>query len=227
MSVRPVGADLLDPPPEYRETKMNNAEIERENGADVAATTVLTGLPLAAVILLAGTGGALAGPRTLPEVSLLPGGAPVVLAEAHSEAEPAGELPPAADLTETHVVVKAPDSVGETDLSLLSTVVSEAGFVDPEVERSGVTTTDNHIRFYYPEDIAAAATLAGITGAEIRDFTEFEPRPEIRVVELWLQGESETAAPAPAPTQRKTTKKKVWRPAKAVDRVLDKVFGGN
>jgi hypothetical protein len=50
------------------------------------------------------------------------------------------------------------------------------------------------VRYYHPEDAAAADLVAGAVGGVARDFTDFRPQPAEGTVEVWLQG-----APAAAP----------------------------
>ena len=54
-----------------------------------------------------------------------------------------------------------------------------------------------NLRYFHSEDRGAAADLAEIYGAELRDFTSFRPSPNPGVAELWLADE-----PLPAWAER-------------------------
>jgi len=88
------------------------------------------------------------------------------------------------------VVIHAPNTIADTDVSAFAQGVEGAGFRVATTGRPGVTVATNHVRFYHEADRATAERLAGLIGAAPRDFTEYQPAPEAGLVELWLAGES-------------------------------------
>jgi hypothetical protein len=46
----------------------------------------------------------------------------------------------------------------------------------------------DQVRFFRPEDRSAARLVGEATGAAVRDFTDYRPRPPSGTMELWLSG---------------------------------------
>jgi hypothetical protein len=61
-----------------------------------------------------------------------------------------------------------------------------------------VTIRQTQVRYYHPEDAAAADLVAAAVGGPARDFTDFRPQPPAGTVEVWLEGE---LAPEPEPVR--------------------------
>ncbi|MEM6374370.1 MAG: hypothetical protein AAF727_16560, partial [Pseudomonadota bacterium] len=60
----------------------------------------------------------------------------------------------------------------------------------------------SNVRYFHPSDRAAAAEVARLLNAEIRDFTDFRPSPRVGTVEVWIAGRSSvpTLRAVPVPT---------------------------
>lgn len=58
----------------------------------------------------------------------------------------------------------------------------------PEEAVTPVTVGKTHVRYFHPQDRAAAQDLAAALNADARDFVSFTPSPEDGYLELWLGG---------------------------------------
>jgi hypothetical protein len=101
----------------------------------------------------------------------------------------AGEAAPdAAPLAAGRVVVHAPRSVAGDVRRDAVEMLREGHWPVDEPRTSPFTIRETHVRFYHPEDRAAAEVLAAQFSAEARDFTAYSPRPEAGLLEVWLAG---------------------------------------
>lgn len=75
----------------------------------------------------------------------------------------------------------------------------EAGFTDVVVARSPFTIRETQVRYYHKQDAGAAALAAGQTGALLRDFTGYAPKPALGVIEIWMAGSSPGAGTTTRP----------------------------
>jgi len=94
------------------------------------------------------------------------------------------------------VVLNAPETVDEADLAALVDALGAEGFVLAEPNRVDITISQSNVRFFHPEDAAAAAAVADALGADPRDFTAFSPAPPAGTIEVWLSGRGDGVAPA-------------------------------
>ncbi len=145
------------------------------------------------------TGGA-AGPALVRPAA--PGVAPVA-AVAKPPAAPVRPAPPVAT-----VFVHAP---GSLDRGIVEEeakrIASLTGLAVELRDPVGFKISASNVRFFHPEDRKAAAEVAGALSAQLRDFTAFQPSPEVGTIEVWLAGASQTApaevaaAPPPQPAK--------------------------
>ena len=90
-------------------------------------------------------------------------------------------------LRDLRVVVNAPQTVTEVRLSSVVDALQSGG-VSPDPRRVNLTIRRANVRYFHPEDSEAAALIAIAIGADLRDFTDFEPKPEDALIEVWLSG---------------------------------------
>ena len=83
------------------------------------------------------------------------------------------------------------------------TQLSETGW-SPEEASTPFTIGKTHVRYYHPQDRAAAEELAASLNTEARDFVSFTPSPEEGYLELWLGGQGAPPKPKPVATRRET-----------------------
>jgi hypothetical protein len=120
------------------------------------------------------------------------------------------------------VFFHAPDTVAASLVEREASLVAEATGLSTSVkEPVSFTISSSNVRYFHPEDREAAAAVAEALSARLRDFTDFEPAPDVGTIEVWLEGEPEAAeaasvapaavepappppppAAAPAPTRR-------------------------
>jgi hypothetical protein len=134
-------------------------------------------------------------------------GEPLATASAAGESEPQSA---AAAQSPARVTVHVPTRASESRTDAVVAALAEAGVPPTGAVRVPMTIGQSNIRFYFPEDAAAAgamaATLAAATGTTVepRDFTSHRPRPSPGTLEVWLAGEGAPAsatARAPLPQQ--------------------------
>ncbi len=162
-------------------------------------------------------------PDVQPDVA----GAAVLAAVAPSDVLPAiQENPPAAAPRlaapglaapglAASVILNAPESIGEAELAGLVDRLDAAGFALEEPNRVDIPISESNVRFFHPEDAAAAGAVASRLGARLRDFTSFAPSPPAGTIEVWLSGHGNPAAPA------KTRRASGQRTMTAEDRELN------
>ncbi|MCV6594817.1 MAG: hypothetical protein OIF48_17840 [Silicimonas sp.] len=81
-----------------------------------------------------------------------------------------------------------------------------------QIRQVDLPVSEPNIRYFHPEDRAAAQALARAFGATLRDFTWFQPGPAPGTAELWLSGRprlnsSGRAGPRSAPPTVTVTRK--------------------
>ncbi|TPE48845.1 hypothetical protein [Amaricoccus solimangrovi] len=121
-------------------------------------------------------------------------------------APPAATPPDEATLAQARVSVHYPPSAAGT-ANELAAALRDAGAGTAAVLPAGFSVSSTNVRYYHPEDRAAALAVAALaSGAgpvETRDFTNFRPQPLPGVVEIWLRGTGSSgggvAARSPAP----------------------------
>jgi hypothetical protein len=115
------------------------------------------------------------------------------LPEAPAEAPQAVPPPRAAEVL-VHILVPRDAAPGRAAAVLGE--IGATGYLSREPAEVGIAIRQTQVRYYHPEDAAAAALIAEAVGGPARDFTGFRPQPPEGTVEVWLEGEP---APAPAP----------------------------
>lgn len=145
-------------------------------------------------------------PRTTIADASAPGAGWADLASATPVLATSNMVSPRAALT-SRIVVLAPRSVPASARDEAVSALREFGWPAGEPRISPFTISKTHVRFYHPEDRAAAEDLAAMFSAEARDFTDYAQPPERGMLELWLAGRApvrrhQTARPAlPPPVQ--------------------------
>ncbi|MGI1663555.1 hypothetical protein ACRDNQ_15045 [Palleronia sp. KMU-117] len=125
-------------------------------------------------------------------------------------AAPAAVPPPRADAVLVHILVPRDAAPGGADAVLER--IGATGYLSRDPAQVGVTIRQTQVRFYHPEDAAAAALIADAVGGPARDFTGFRPQPPEGTVEVWLKGEP---APAPEPVRAPVAVRAAPAPAPA------------
>ena len=120
-------------------------------------------------------------PRPTPEQPETEVDAAPVIAEVSEipEAEPA-----ARDL---RVVLNAPRTVPDASLAAVIEALEQSG-AEPDPRRVNLTISTSNVRYYHAADADAATVIADGIGAQLRDFTTFEPSPPEGLVEIWMAG---------------------------------------
>lgn len=98
-----------------------------------------------------------------------------------------------------NVFVHAPGTAQQSAASAITalrTVGLEATLTAPVA--FGIS--QSNIRYFHAEDRAAAAEVARLLNADLRDFTDFRPSPRAGTVEVWIAGRA--SAPQPQPLLR-------------------------
>jgi hypothetical protein len=83
----------------------------------------------------------------------------------------------------------------------VTAALRDVGFKDMLVAQSPYTIRETQVRYYHKQDAGAAALAAGQTGALLRDFTDYSPKPDAGVIEIWMAGTS----PSPKTTTASRT----------------------
>lgn len=128
------------------------------------------------------------------------------------------------------VVVHAPQSVTGSELAGVIEGLDAEGFVLAEPARVDVTVKQSNVRYFHPEDAEAAAAVAAVLGALVRDFTDFAPTPPAGTIEVWLAGRGTAPAVAGTSTPRRA-RQATTRPAQTElevlrDRILRQLRSG-
>jgi hypothetical protein len=118
----------------------------------------------------------------------------VAVAAPEPEPEPAPESAPPPRAETVLVSILAPRDTAPGRIAEAAGTVDGLGYASRAPAEVGVTIRQTQVRYYHPEDAAAAELVASAVGGLARDFTDFRPQPPEGTVEVWLQG-----APAAAP----------------------------
>jgi hypothetical protein len=97
------------------------------------------------------------------------------------------QLPPGADIPAT-IRIHLPNGSSQARFTTMAAVVQAAGFDDVRSARTPYSIRETQVRYFHPEDAAAAAIVADRTGAQIRDFTDYRPSPPPGSIEVWVAG---------------------------------------
>lgn len=180
---------------------------------------------------------AAAGPGAAPRPDMQPEhGAVTLLATAvasdapaavQADPPPPAQSPaapvPAAPVPVGPVIVNAPESIGEADLAGLVKGLGAAGFALAEPHRVDIPISESNVRFFHPEDAAAAQAVASRLGARLRDFTSFSPSPPAGTIEVWLAGHGNAAA-APARTRRTPAQRAATAEERELELLRDRIL---
>ena len=98
--------------------------------------------------------------------------------------------------------LSAPASLSDRRLNAYTRALGETGLAVGQANRVNFRVTANHVRYFHPDDRAAAHQLANSISGELRDFTDFSPSPELGTIEIWLAGNNAPTRSAsnPRPT---------------------------
>ncbi len=139
-----------------------------------------------------------------PEPEPAPAPEPAVEAAAEPAEEPAevaeaaAESPAPPRVDAVLVSILAPRDTAPERVAEAAGTIGGLGYTSREPAEVGVTIRQTQVRYYHPEDAAAAELVAAAVGGTARDFTDFRPQPPDGTVEVWLEGEP---TPAPEPVR--------------------------
>ena len=120
------------------------------------------------------------------------------------------------------MVLNAPRTVPDTSLAAVIAALAESG-ADPDPRRVNLTISTSNVRYYHPEDAGAATVIANGIGAQLRDFTDFQPSPPEGLVEIWMAGrEIESSGP-----REGDAFDQIARDLQELQRNLSRILGGN
>lgn len=88
------------------------------------------------------------------------------------------------------IAFRVPARTGDDRVEAARTSALSAGFDLGDETRRRLTIRESNVRYFRPEDRDRAARLAKATGARLRDFTGFDPKPPPGTIEFWLSGRS-------------------------------------
>ena len=89
------------------------------------------------------------------------------------------------------VALHLPPDVAHEVLYEAQSAVRNAGLEVASSSASRFGVAKSEVRYFHQEDASAAARLAEIIGAEIRDFSTYRPVPPPGRLEVWLAREAE------------------------------------
>ncbi|MEL6517154.1 MAG: hypothetical protein AAFQ39_05515 [Pseudomonadota bacterium] len=98
-----------------------------------------------------------------------------------------------------NVFVHAPGTAQQSAASAI-TVLRTVGLEATLTAPVAFGISQSNIRYFHAEDRAAAAEVARLLNADLRDFTDFRPSPRAGTVEVWIAGRA--SAPQPQPLLR-------------------------
>lgn len=98
------------------------------------------------------------------------------------------EAPPLFKFSSIRLLVFAPSALSEKQVEDSLDQVRVGGFSVHTTQPVGVSISTTQIRYYHTTDRIAAEYLSDISGATLRDFTDFSPRPPSGTLEYWLSG---------------------------------------
>jgi hypothetical protein len=155
------------------------------------------GLAVAAAAGQDGTEPDASGPEASGAAALAQGEAIPDETAAAAEAGAGGGLP-------SRIIVHAPSAVGEAEIDSVVAVLDGAGYTPTGRVSIPFAIGTTNVRYYFPEDAAAARAIADALGAAgqeavARDFTGHRPRPTTGTVEIWLAGQPRSAPASSAP----------------------------
>ncbi|MEM6761184.1 MAG: hypothetical protein AAF601_17065 [Pseudomonadota bacterium] len=84
------------------------------------------------------------------------------------------------------VVMTANQAMGAARFESFVAAAEAIGIPLAATQRVGFTITSDQVRFFHGDDAAAAGLLSDALGAEIRDFTDFSPKPPLGTLEIYL-----------------------------------------
>ena len=114
------------------------------------------------------------------------------------------------------LIVHAPATLPAADFADIAAALSDLGVGELDPKPVGITVRESNVRFFHPEDAAAAGRVAEALGIRSRDFTDYTPRPPRGTVELWLAGKGQ-ATPKVAAKPAKPKKQRAAAAPSQVD----------
>ncbi|MFZ1727574.1 MAG: hypothetical protein WBO29_00360 [Albidovulum sp.] len=109
------------------------------------------------------------------------------------------------DFTAYNVLLNAPGSMKDAEVTTLVASLTDTGFAVGEPVRVSFRISSNQVRYFHPKDAEAAQILAEEIGGLARDFTAFRPSPPVGNIEVWLAGTGAAKATASRPATKKRT----------------------
>ena len=92
------------------------------------------------------------------------------------------------------LTILVPSDAGLQAAEQIAEDVLARGHVLTRVQTVDMRISERNIRYFHAADRTEAARLAEAYGAELKDFTWFQPKPEPGTTELWLSGRGSAAA---------------------------------
>lgn len=146
---------------------------------------------------------------TVPATWRMPESAPLTFTPGDTPpAAPDLPLPAsrAAPTTELTLILHAPASLSDGEVGSVEDRLLAGGFGDAMLRPTDITISQSNVRYFSPEDAAAAKAVAAALNADLRDFTSFSPRPPAGTLEIWLAGRASgatrSAVKAPAKAKK-------------------------
>ena len=98
----------------------------------------------------------------------------------------AADKAPRANLVDVSLFV--PTSVTGSAVREQQSALSETGYALSGTLRVNFAVSRTQVRYYHPEDLETSRRIANSIGADLRDFTEYQPSPPEGTIEVWLKG---------------------------------------
>ncbi len=95
-----------------------------------------------------------------------------------------------APLSQLKITILLPSSADQRVASEIAADLSSQGHERVDLREVDYSISSRNLRYFFQNDRAEAARLAGLYDAELRDFTWYRPKPADGTAELWLSGKS-------------------------------------
>ncbi len=103
------------------------------------------------------------------------------------------------------VWVHGPQSVGVAGIDEAAQALEDQGIETATASPVGFAVSRDQLRYFHASDRGAAEEIATLTGAALRDFTDYRPLPPEGTLELWLKGIPSAAPAGPLPKATATS----------------------
>jgi hypothetical protein len=86
------------------------------------------------------------------------------------------------------LLVHAPPGVSQQALDATVQALTSGGWRVEEAVRVDFRISQTNVRYFRPRDAEMAKRVAEAVSGVARDFTDYRPRPEALIIEIWLEG---------------------------------------